>query len=133
MGDRYILSVGCPDCGFEDHDVWFAPTCDVTEWHCPHCGHTVDLVELTGITAEIASNATKIEQVIRAMDDETAMGLEHKLCVKCPFCSGVNEYEWDTSKVLQNEIEFLCKYCPAILWVNLMLSGTQSKRGKEMF
>ena len=64
MGDRYILKVECPECGLNDDDVWYAPTCDVIEWVCPLCGHVVDLAKLTGISYEDASNRAAIEQLL---------------------------------------------------------------------
>ena len=64
MGDRYVLTVKCPKCGCVDMNVWYAPTCGVTEHECS-CGHTVDLEELTGITYEEASNRTEIENLCR--------------------------------------------------------------------
>ncbi len=63
MGDRYFLEMTCLKCGLKDLDVYFAPTCGFTEWKCK-CGHTVDLVEFTGITAEMASNADEIKAMI---------------------------------------------------------------------
>lgn len=64
MGDRYIIAVVCPDCGFLDDNVYFAPTCGFTTWDCPKCSKKVDLVELTGITPEEASNVKMIEDMI---------------------------------------------------------------------
>ena len=60
MGTRWILEVACPQCGFEDDDVPFAPTCDFVTWKCPECGFVVDLMAMTGINYEEASNATEI-------------------------------------------------------------------------
>ena len=39
MGDRYILTVNCPKCGYEDDDVYYAPTCGIVDWECPKCGN----------------------------------------------------------------------------------------------
>ena len=64
MGDRYVLTVKCPECGRVADDVWYAPTSGATEHRCP-CGHTIDLEELTGITYEEASNRTEIENLCR--------------------------------------------------------------------
>jgi transposase-like protein len=64
MGDRYILTVTCPDCGFTDEDVYYAPTCDFVDWNCPKCGKNVDLEKLTGITYEDASNKDMIEDIL---------------------------------------------------------------------
>lgn len=63
MGTRWILEVTCPQCGFEDDDVPFAPTCDFVDWKCPECGHVVDLYALTGITYDEASNAAEIKEL----------------------------------------------------------------------
>jgi len=63
MGTRWILEVTCPQCGFEDDDVYFAPTCDFVDWKCPECGTVVDLIALTGITYEDASNLTEITEM----------------------------------------------------------------------
>ena len=76
MGDRYILTVDCPCCGLCDNDVWFAPTCDATTWTCPQCGRIVDLVKLTGITAESASNLNMIELVIKGVGGEMELNDE---------------------------------------------------------
>jgi len=50
MRKRRIAIVVCPDCGFIDNDVCFEPKWGFTEWHCPECGHIVDLVKELGIT-----------------------------------------------------------------------------------
>lgn len=63
MGTRWILEVTCPQCGFEDDDVPFAPTCDFVDWKCPECGFVVDLYALTGITYEDASSAKEITEM----------------------------------------------------------------------
>lgn len=67
MGDRYILTVVCPKCGFEDDDCYFAPTCGFLTWKCPRCKKVVDLEEYSGISKESASNADAIKQVVDAM------------------------------------------------------------------
>ena len=64
MGDRYIITVTCPDCGFIDDDVYYAPTCGFVDWECPKCNKKVDLEKLTGITYEDASNADMIEDIV---------------------------------------------------------------------
>jgi len=64
MGDRYFLEMTCPKCGLRDIDVYFAPTCDFVNWKCK-CGHVVDLVKYTGITAEMASNKKEIQKMIK--------------------------------------------------------------------
>jgi len=63
MGDRYILSLDCPNCNHVDDDVYFAPTCGFIEWECPECGHIVDLYEHTGMTYEDCSNADLIKEI----------------------------------------------------------------------
>jgi len=65
MGTRWILEVMCPQCGFEDDDVPFAPTCDFVDWKCPECGRVVDLYAMTGISYEEASNADEITEMCR--------------------------------------------------------------------
>jgi len=67
MGNRYILYVTCPVCGFEDQDAYYAPTCGFLDWVCPTCDHKVDLEKLTGITYEDASNADLIAEVVKAI------------------------------------------------------------------
>ena len=64
MGDRYVLNVTCPVCGFEDWEAYYAPTCGVLDWVCPTCHHKVDLEKLTGITYEDASNIDLINEQI---------------------------------------------------------------------
>lgn len=75
MGDRYIITVICSECGAKHLNVWYAPTCGVKEFECP-CGHVVDLEEYTGITEEQASNRDvildAIGQVLGDMPDEIA-------------------------------------------------------------
>jgi hypothetical protein len=88
-----MLSVSCPDCGLEDHDAWFAPTCGATEWHCPQCGCIVNLVELTGITAEDASNISEIEQAI----SRHSVGTEGMM--DCKRCANYEPKEVDIKRV----------------------------------
>lgn len=64
MRDRYILKVTCPDCGFVDDDVYYAPTCGFVDWTCPKCDKKVDLEKLTGISEEDASNKDMIEDIL---------------------------------------------------------------------
>ena len=64
MGDRYFLTVVCPKCGYCGDEVYFAPTCGFVDWKCK-CGNVIDLVELTGITAEMASNKAEIADAIK--------------------------------------------------------------------
>lgn len=65
MGNRYILEVTCPNCGYTDYDVYYAPTCDFTEWCCPECNSIIDLEDYTGITYEEASNLDSINEIIK--------------------------------------------------------------------
>jgi hypothetical protein len=69
LGDRYIITVTCKECGYTDNNVYYAPTCGFTDWKCPEpeCGEIVDLEELTGISYEDASNATEISDIIENM------------------------------------------------------------------
>ncbi len=67
MGDRYYLTVTCPECGFSEDDVYYAPTCGFVTWECRECGHTVDLEELTGITYEEASNRDLVQDLARSI------------------------------------------------------------------
>jgi hypothetical protein len=64
MGDRYVLEITCPKCGFFDDEVPYAPTCGFVSWKC-QCGHLVDLEQLTGISYEETSNAEVIEQLVK--------------------------------------------------------------------
>ncbi len=64
MGDRYILEMSCPKCGFIDDEVPFAPTCGFVDWVCPKCGYKLDLCKFTGISYEDASNAGLIEDIV---------------------------------------------------------------------
>lgn len=73
MGDRYILTVTCPQCGRVDDDVYFAPTCGFTEHTCA-CGQVVDLTELTGLTFEDASNRGVIQAMCGRVREKVATG-----------------------------------------------------------
>jgi hypothetical protein len=64
MGDRYFLTVRCPNCKFEDDDVYFAPTCQFDSWECPQCGLVVDLEQYTGISKESCSNKQVLEYMV---------------------------------------------------------------------
>jgi len=70
MGERFFLEITCPECGFHDDDVYYAPTCQITEWECEQCGHIVDLEEYTGISYEDASNADKLTLIASKILDE---------------------------------------------------------------
>ena len=67
MGTRYILTYKCV-CGHggTEEDVYYAPTCGITNWTCPKCGHCVDLEAYTGITYKMASNRQEIVDAINA-------------------------------------------------------------------
>lgn len=64
MGNRYILTVICPECGLEDDDVYYAPTRRFTAHKCSGCGFEINLEEYTGITYEDASNRQELEQIV---------------------------------------------------------------------
>ncbi len=64
MGDRWVMEIKCPKCNKVDPDVYFAPTCGFTEWTCGACGMKVDLIALTGITPDKASNRDEISRII---------------------------------------------------------------------
>jgi len=66
MGNRYFLEVTCPECGFHDDDVYYAPTCGITAWECPQCRTKLDLEKQTGISKEDASN----KEVIKFLCDK---------------------------------------------------------------
>jgi hypothetical protein len=68
MGDRYIITVVCPNCDTESEDVPFAPTCGFVDFTCPECGLVIDLEEYTGISYEEASNRAEIEAIIGTME-----------------------------------------------------------------
>ena len=65
MGSRYILTIICPKCGYEDEDVYYAPTCGIMDWRCPNCRIKVNLEKYTGITYEMASNREEIEKMAK--------------------------------------------------------------------
>ena len=69
MGDRYFITVKCEKCGTETEDVYYAPTCGITDFKCV-CGNTIDLEQYTGISYEDASNADLIGKIV----DEIAKG-----------------------------------------------------------
>ena len=74
MGDRYILTVVCPKCGYEDDDVYYAPTCGFNDWACK-CGHVVDLATYTGITEADASNRDVLQGIV---DKYSKKNQQHK-------------------------------------------------------
>ena len=67
MGDRYILTITCEQCGYTDDDVYYATTCGFITWKCPKCGKVHDLEKITGISYEDASNRAEIERIIEGM------------------------------------------------------------------
>lgn len=38
MGDRYILNLDCAYCGVNNVEVYYAPTCGLTNFKCKECG-----------------------------------------------------------------------------------------------
>jgi hypothetical protein len=66
MGNRYLLGVECPQCGYIDRDVYYAPTCGIVDWMCPYCKCLINLEEYTGISYQDASN----KEVIRDLVEE---------------------------------------------------------------
>jgi len=44
MGDRYILEMSCPKCGFIDDEVPFAPTCGFVDWVSYEDASNADLI-----------------------------------------------------------------------------------------
>jgi len=64
VGSRYILTIICPKCGYEDEDVYYAPTCGIMSWRCPECNKYINLEKYTGITYEMASNRGMIEEMV---------------------------------------------------------------------
>jgi hypothetical protein len=71
MGTRYFLhNVTCPKCGVTEYEVYYAPTCGISEWVC-WCGHKIDLEEYTGISYEDASNDAEIRSIILRMEERS--------------------------------------------------------------
>ena len=66
IGDRYFLTLTCPNCNRTHNDVCYAPTCEITEHTCI-CGFITNLEELTGISYEVASNIEEIREIIDDM------------------------------------------------------------------
>jgi len=66
MGTRYFLTVVC-ECGAEEEDVCYAPTCGFVSHTCSGCGTEIDLEKYTGITYKDASNRAEIEAIIAGM------------------------------------------------------------------
>lgn len=70
MGSRYILTVTCPQCGFTDDDVPYAPTSGFLDWKC-RCGHVVDLEAYSGIDAEATATTSAGVQAMRRQKRDT--------------------------------------------------------------
>ena len=68
MGTRWYLPVVCPDCGFTD-EAYFAPTCNITDWRCPKCGHVVDLYNVPWHCPECGHIKPLVEMI---SSDQTA-------------------------------------------------------------
>ena len=64
MGDRYFLTVVCPECKAVNEDCYYAPTCDFLTHTCESCEHEIDLEEYTDISYEQASNRLAIEKLV---------------------------------------------------------------------
>jgi len=64
MGDRYVVTANCPECGGEDEGVFYAPTCGFSTHECSVCGFEIDLEKCIGITHEDASNLEEIQSVL---------------------------------------------------------------------
>ena len=65
MGDRYFLTVHCPQCGLTENEVYYAPTCGFVDWKCPNCGKAIDLEKVSGISYADASNREEISQLCK--------------------------------------------------------------------
>ena len=46
MGDRWILSMKCPNCFYQEDDIYYAPTCGFTTWSCPNCHKVIEEEEM---------------------------------------------------------------------------------------
>ena len=73
MGDRYLVTIKCPKCGYTEGDVYYAPTCGFLTWRCPKCKRMVDLAVYTGISEAEASNKEKLERIIAAASDKAEL------------------------------------------------------------
>jgi len=65
MGDRYFITVVCPQCDHTEDDVYYAPTCGFTDWHCPQCNLYISLEKYTGISYEDCSNRDVIKEMCK--------------------------------------------------------------------
>jgi len=63
MGDRYILTLKCPQCGSINDEVYYAPTCGFLAHTCS-CGYVTDLEEYTGIAYDDASNKDALNDIV---------------------------------------------------------------------
>jgi len=68
MGDRYFLTVVCPDCGEVEEEVYYAPTCGFKTHKCHVCHEIIDLEKYSGISEEDASNRALFEEVAKNPD-----------------------------------------------------------------
>jgi len=58
MGNRYeIKKLKCAYCGFENEDIYYAPTCGILTFKCKKCGKVNFIKEIIGF------KAMKIEDV----------------------------------------------------------------------
>lgn len=73
MGDRYFLTVTCPECNEAHYDVYYAPTCGCSQLECT-CGEVIDLEEYTGISYEDASNLKEIEEMVKRVSEKYEKG-----------------------------------------------------------
>lgn len=64
MGTRYYLTITCPECGTLIKNAYYAPTSNITTCKCPKCTAIIDLLALTSITAEDASNREEIQEIV---------------------------------------------------------------------
>ena len=65
MGDRFYVTITCPQCGESEKDFYYAPTCSLgLTWTCPGCSYVLDVGKYTGISYEDASNRQKIKRLV---------------------------------------------------------------------
>lgn len=69
MGDRYILTVTCPNCQTTIEDAYYAPTCGFVSVKCDACHYIINLESVTGISEKDASNKGAIDAVLKGFDD----------------------------------------------------------------
>jgi len=66
MGERSIIEVRCPECGFVDHTWCFDCELGLVEWVCPKCDYVLDLMGDTKV--EDYSNAGAMEALCRVFE-----------------------------------------------------------------